>query len=206
MSEYWCRMIWRGYSFDYLVAACTRLSNSVLYSGILFAALDETAPSATSISCQTSYIQLPTGWILAQDSAASQGVIRAYTWGTHVMVVAGGNSYGTFLYTAGLFSPSMLMSDRAGWYKPSGCSLRVLIQCSEYGQGDSEGATTLSSVCAPCPPGSYSNATGVCLSTIHTYMPSYRHTHMHQHMQMQHMLTHGHRLSIIHCVCVYLCH
>ena len=47
----------------------------------MFAALDGTSPTDYSPACQTSYIQLPSGWILAPDNEVSQGVILAYPWG-----------------------------------------------------------------------------------------------------------------------------
>jgi hypothetical protein len=140
--------------------ACSQLSNSIFYSNAWFAALDGMAPSESSISCQTSYIQPPNGWILAPDNAVSQGVIRAYPWGTHVMVVAGGNSYGTSMYNAGLFQSSALTSDGVGRFKPLYCSLGILIQCSQS-NAVAPVAVATSSNCTPCPAGSYSNATGV---------------------------------------------
>ncbi len=144
-----------------MATACSKKSNSLFYSGVWFAALDGTAPSDTSVSCQTSYIQPPTGWSLAMDNAVSQGAIRAYPWGTHVMVVASGNSYGTSLYTIGLFSSSMVVSDGSGRFKPSGCSLRILIQCDQSSTGAPMAGAPKLSDCVPCPAGSYSNATGI---------------------------------------------
>ena len=88
-------------------------TSSIAYSGVVFAALDGTDPLDSSAGCQGSSIRVPSGWILAPDNAVSQGVIRAYPWGTLVVVVANGNAY-----------------DSAGGYKPNLCSLRILIECN----------------------------------------------------------------------------
>jgi hypothetical protein len=123
---------------------CSR-NYSVTYSGVVFAALDGTSPSGYSYGCQTAYVQLPSGWIIAPDNAASQEVIRAYPWDTAVMLVANGNSYGTALYRAGLWASNGLLYNGAGGYMPGACYFRVLIQCDS---------------CSLCNAGAYSSSPG----------------------------------------------
>ena len=115
--------------------SCSQQPNSVLYSGVWFAALDGTAPSTYSSGCQYSYVQLPSGWVVADDNSVSRSAIAAYRWGTDVMVVANGYAYGTSnYYTGRLYSTSQLYSDGAGGYRPANCNLRILIQCWKSGK------------------------------------------------------------------------
>jgi hypothetical protein len=105
--------------------------NSILYSGVWFAALDGTAPSQTSVGCQRSFLRIPTDWVLAPSNSLSQSVIRAYPWGTYLVVLADGNAYGSSIVSFGLSLSSVLFTDGAGGYIPGYCDLRILIQCGE---------------------------------------------------------------------------
>ena len=115
--------------------SCSQQHNSVLYSGVWFAALDGTASSTYSSGCQYSYVQLPSGWVVAADNSVSRSAIAAYPWGTNFMVVANGYAYGTSnYYTGRLYSTSQLYSDGGGGYRPANCNLRILIQCWKSGK------------------------------------------------------------------------
>jgi hypothetical protein len=105
--------------------------STITYSNRVFAALDGTLPSSTRSGCQSSYLSLPQGWMLAANDATGIGAIRAFPWGTDVMVLGDGTGFKTALYppAAGqLWGSSNLLQDVSGRYKPSTCSLRILIQ------------------------------------------------------------------------------
>jgi hypothetical protein len=58
-------------------------------------------------------------------------VVRAYPWGTNLVVLADGNAYGSSVFSFGFLLSSVLLSDGAGGYIPGYCDLRILIQCGE---------------------------------------------------------------------------
>jgi hypothetical protein len=103
------------------------LSNTVTYNGNLYATLaNEVVEGTCGGSCQSSFIELPAGWSIAPDTPDSVAVIAAHTWNTHVVAVAGGNSYGGLCYSKGLWNANMLVQS-GNTYRAAGCSLQVLI-------------------------------------------------------------------------------
>ena len=97
------------------------------YSGVQFAALDGANPSDSSSGCQSSYIYLPSGWIIAPDNSVSRSAIGSYPWGTDKMVMADGYAYYTSRYGYGGYGSSYL-SFSSGAYMPRSCNMRILIQ------------------------------------------------------------------------------
>jgi uncharacterized repeat protein (TIGR02543 family) len=102
--------------------------NGVTYSGYCYEALDGTSYNSWTAGCQATWLSLPAGWSLVPYSSAIEtNVVRAYPWGTHVMVFAGGEGYGTANYSAGLWNLNML-GVSGSTYKPNSCHLRILIR------------------------------------------------------------------------------
>ena len=99
-----------------------------------YGTLDGTDRSVTGAGCQGSstYIALPAGCEIAQDTPEARDVIMNHPWGTHVVATAG-NCYGGSSYNPGTpWSSSCLTSretDGVTEYSVSGCSLRILIYC-----------------------------------------------------------------------------
>ncbi|MEI7901379.1 MAG: hypothetical protein WCK89_14110, partial [bacterium] len=107
---------------------CDVCDIGVSYNGYCYQALDGTLPTQTSVACQTSYLSLPEGWELVPYSSDIElNVVRAYPWGTHVMVFAEGGGYGTAVYSAGLWDTDRLLVE-GSTYKPDNCQLRILIR------------------------------------------------------------------------------
>ena len=138
--------------FSHLFTACPSQTNSILYSGTLFAALDGTAPSATGDGCQSDVLYLPTNWILANDNSVSQDVIGAYPWGVDFMIVGDGAAYWTSQLGGGAAGLDDVLNSADGGYSVNGCDVGlsggILIQC------------TSSQQCALCPTGTYSSISG----------------------------------------------
>ena len=77
-------------------------SYAVAYGDYCYASMDKQPASSSSGSCQDSYIAMPDGWGLVPYSAALvTNVVAQHPFGTHILVFANGDSYGTcLLYTS----------------------------------------------------------------------------------------------------------
>jgi hypothetical protein len=68
----------------------------ITYNSQKYAALDGWSPTDFSTQgCQSTPLNLPSGWSIAQNNAASIAVIALYPWGTDLMVLADGSQYYT---------------------------------------------------------------------------------------------------------------
>ena len=89
-------------------------------------------PGSSTLGCQHTYLPVPSGCEIAQDTDEAHEVIKNHAWGTHVMCTHT-VCYGTAAYNTGAVwgSGSVLSQQEGGElvYKPSGCSLRILIHC-----------------------------------------------------------------------------
>ena len=89
-------------------------------------------PGSSTLGCQNTYLPVPSGCEIAQDTDEAHEVIKNHAWGTHVMCTHT-VCYGTAAYNTGtVFGGGTLLSQQEGGelvYKPSGCSLRILIHC-----------------------------------------------------------------------------
>ncbi len=69
---------------------------TITYNGQSYAALDGWSPSDSSTQgCQSTPLNLPSGWSIAQNNAVSIAVIAMYPWGTDLMVLVDGSQFYT---------------------------------------------------------------------------------------------------------------
>ena len=91
-------------------------------------------PGSSTLGCQNTYLPVPSGCEIAQDTDEAHEVIKNHAWGTHVMCTHT-VCYGTAAYNTGAVFRSdtqWVLSQQEGGelvYKPSTCSLRILIHC-----------------------------------------------------------------------------
>lgn len=71
---------------------------TVVYNGNSYRCLAGWRKNADYTGCQNSFIDIPSGWRIADDTADSQHVIGSYKWGTHTLVVANKTVIGTQLW------------------------------------------------------------------------------------------------------------
>ena len=110
------------------------------HGGYTWRTLDGAAPEgghygAPGNGCQSNYLPLPAGWVLAPNDATSIAVVAAHTWSTYCAVLADGSSW----YSANRGSPgdscnwpnadSNMLATSGGTYTVTGCRRRVLARC-----------------------------------------------------------------------------
>lgn len=107
-----------------------REAYEIEYAGKLYGVLDKAMPNERDAKCQSAYLTLPRDAIIAPDTAAIvTNVVARYAWGTHVVVLANGNSYNTANYgTPGVRFGGSMLSTQGNTYKPNSCSLRILYE------------------------------------------------------------------------------
>ena len=108
----------------------TELSNTVTWNGYVYASIDNHSVNDGSVYCQNNYVSLPNGWELAEYVSGIESMIHSYGWGTHCMILANGNSYGTSNYGYGGCGGGVL-GQSGNSYRANSCSRRVLIRRSE---------------------------------------------------------------------------
>jgi hypothetical protein len=101
-------------------------ANTVVYNGRTYSTLADMPVTGSSINCQENFIAMPSGWSLAPDNGDSQTVIGMYPWSTSVVVVAGGQGYGTTTFVAGAWHRGLLVQSGDS-YKASDCAVEILI-------------------------------------------------------------------------------
>ena len=95
---------------------------------------DQSYSSSTGGTCQNSYLPVPSGCEIAQDTDEAREVIKNHAWGTAVMCTQT-VCYWTaeYIYNAGaVYYGGALQSQVEGGelvYKPNGCDIRILIHC-----------------------------------------------------------------------------
>jgi hypothetical protein len=115
----------------------------VSYKRILYATLDGWDPKDTlTKGCQSDYLPLPSGWIIAPNDADSIAVIAMYAWGTDLLVLSDGSQYYTMnlrypghagqprkwiCCADGLTALGTSTIDGLDVYKVNSCSRRILI-------------------------------------------------------------------------------
>jgi hypothetical protein len=106
-------------------------STIVFHNNKLYRSLSENWEyDGTAMVCQTDYLSLPTGWIIAPNDDDSKYIISNYRWSTAVMVVNDGASYWTNLWgdrQLRLYSNGMLSNISNTRYKPNVCNGGILI-------------------------------------------------------------------------------
>ena len=80
----------------YVVNAIT---NVVQYNSYFYATLSNGPINGTVDSCQSGYVTLPYGWVIAPDTAESRTVIGSHSWSTDVVIVANNFAYSTASYS-----------------------------------------------------------------------------------------------------------
>lgn len=107
------------------------ITNYVKFKGFLYATLDNTDPGVAGIDTQKDFIELPSGWEVAPNDPAlyaKGGPIVEYGWGTHVLVVADGTSWGGKNYNTGTkYGDGQLLCEGRK-YKPKLANFRILIR------------------------------------------------------------------------------
>ena len=78
-------------------------SSTVSYNGKIYASLGGGNVDGREYKCQTDYLALPNGWVIATADADSIAVTAAHRWDTHVNVMSNGCGYGTENYSKGRF-------------------------------------------------------------------------------------------------------
>jgi len=81
--------------------------NTVQYAGYDYATLiGNYDKNSMSYVCAPSgnYYNIPAGWEIAPNDANTHGVLRAYGWNFHVLMIADGCGYGTKQYSQGAWS------------------------------------------------------------------------------------------------------
>ena len=69
---------------------------TITYNSQKYAALDGWSPTDYSTQgCQSTPLNLPSGWSIAQNNDASIAVIGLYPWGTDLMVLGDGSQFYT---------------------------------------------------------------------------------------------------------------
>jgi len=108
---------------------CNGRTQCVTYNGAYYSTLADATLTIVSGSCQSSYIALPSTWIIGSNNIDSRTVIAAYEWNTDVVLVSDGLAYGTRTYSNGaLFSStSYLVTDGLGNYYSRICYGEILI-------------------------------------------------------------------------------
>jgi hypothetical protein len=111
-----------------------KLANAyeVIYNGKTYSLLSHAAPDSTSMTCQSAYLPLDAGYVIAPDNADSIAVIAAHRWSTTAVVVASGNGYYTANSgtSAGSFDGSGWLQTSGSTYKATGCNVQILQVCS----------------------------------------------------------------------------
>eukprot|EP00164_Ancoracysta_twista_P002039 GFYU01002687.1.p1 GENE.GFYU01002687.1~~GFYU01002687.1.p1 ORF type:complete len:2405 (+),score=916.36 GFYU01002687.1:231-7445(+) len=100
---------------------------TVTYLGRTYAVLDRSDPTSTGNGCQPdTYLTLPFGFTVAQNTPVNRGVLTCHNFGTSCLVFADGASYSQSLTRC--FETSQLLENN-GLFKPATCDTpqRVLI-------------------------------------------------------------------------------
>ena len=126
--------------------------STITYNGQSYAALDGWSPSdSLTEGCQSSPLNLPSGWSIAQNNAASIAVIAMYPWGTDLMVLADGSQF---------YTVNSRYSGQAGqpktWYCCAQGPTPLLQTTDQYGNAQYEvTACARRILIAACPAGSF---------------------------------------------------
>jgi hypothetical protein len=103
----------------------------IIYNGKTYSLLSHAAPGSTAHNCQTGYLPLDAGYVIAPDDADSIAVIAAHGWDTEGVVVASGNVYLTTNYgTPGSYAGGGNLLTSGSTYKPGICIMQILQVCS----------------------------------------------------------------------------
>jgi hypothetical protein len=100
---------------------------SVIYNGKTYSLLSHGAADSTTQACQSVFLSLDSGYVIAPDDADSKAVITAHPWNTAVVIVASGIGYNSANYgtPGGLFGAGLL-STSGSTYKAGSCSMQIL--------------------------------------------------------------------------------
>lgn len=139
--------------------------NTVTYNGKLYATLADsyvdtissTYYYGSSSRCQSGYMSLPVGWMIASDVSDSLNVIATHNWNTDVVVVASGVGYGTLSFSQGAVWTTTGLLTSGSTYAVCCCSLQILITCTA-------GYKPSGSSCAACAGGYYSTDGTSCVA------------------------------------------
>ena len=83
--------------FQHILVYYAGQNYTISYNGNYYSTLADINYASTYLyNCQSYYMALPSGWVIAPDTYDSRYVLGLYYWGTSYMVLANGNMYRTF--------------------------------------------------------------------------------------------------------------
>ena len=108
--------------------------NWVLYKGNYWSTLADVPVNNTRMLCQSDFVNLPGGFIIAPDSADAKAVIVANYWSTSCVIVSSGKGYrgrsnGWF---AGLSCGAGFQVKSDTQYAVKDCNSQILILCKYF--------------------------------------------------------------------------
>jgi len=120
------RGISQGYS-----SSCGQ--NEILWQEYCYSTLDKVDPAATSVGCQSSSLNIPSGWeLVPMTDGVVDNVVAVHPWGTHCIVFGDGSSYcGSNWGTAGADCGGNNLVCSGISCKPHSCSRRILIRTAK---------------------------------------------------------------------------
>jgi hypothetical protein len=175
-SDGWVEVEWDTISYSnwYRIAtgSCdlrlseTRL-NTITSGSLVYSTVTDVPINSQNVHAHSYYLPLPSGWSIAPDTAETRGVIKSYSWSTHVAVMGSGVGIRTTNFApAGVeFGDSQpkFVSDSQGRVNCPWTSYQIVIvkRIANDLCPAGEISATGNAPCTKCPSGAYCSATGL---------------------------------------------
>merc|ERR1712096_542836 len=101
---------------------------TVVYRGHTYRVRHGISPTTRSIGCDNGWFGKPGGFQVAPDNIDSRTVAKCFCWGTHVLVLSNGRSFGGKCYNNGAYFGSGKLGTSGNNVRVTSCSLRVLFR------------------------------------------------------------------------------